>query len=80
VYGKNGGRIAVVISVLQAADSLADVPNVPPTRRHKLGSNYQGCWAIDISKNWRMIIRPNKDFDDLTKIVSVTIVDIVDYH
>ena len=67
--------IELCISVLLTVDNLAQVPNVPPTRRHKL----QDTWALDISKNWRMVIRPLAG-DAPENIEAVEIVDILDYH
>ena len=75
-YGNLSDAITFSISVLVGADCLALVPNVPPTRRHKLSD---GNWALDLNKNWRMIIRP-LDGDSPENIKSIEIIDIVDYH
>ena len=75
-YGKLSRSIIVCISVLIAADYLSDVPNVPPTRRHKLND---GTWAIDVSKNWRMIVRPLNG-NVPSNIDAIEIVSIEDYH
>ena len=79
-YGRLADRIEMVLSVLRLADNLDEVPNVPPTRRHKLTGNFQGCWALDIDKNRRMIVKPNANSDDLNEIDELEIIDIVDYH
>lgn len=80
-YGeKLGTRIQTVISILYAANCLADVPNLPPTRRHKLSENYADCWAIDVSKNFRLIIKSNVKDLDPRNVTDVTILDICDYH
>lgn len=79
-YGKLFSRIEVALSVLKVADNLAEVPNVPPTRRHKLTGNYQGCWAVDLDKSYRMIIKPITDDEEISKITEIEITDIVDYH
>lgn len=79
-YGNISGRIETALSVLGVADNLEEVPNVPPTRRHKLTGNYQGCWAIDLDKSYRMIIKPTMAEEDVSKITSIEIIDIVDYH
>ena len=80
-YGKELSKnILKRISVLEFADSLAMVPDVPPTRRHKLTGKFKGCWAIDISKNYRLIIKPMVDTDDLNEIKEIEIIDILDYH
>lgn len=80
-YGKELARnILKRISVLECANSLAMVPDVPPTRRHKLTGKFKGCWGIDISKNYRLIIKPIVETENLSEIKEVDIIDIVDYH
>lgn len=79
-FGKLANRIEMVLSILRFVDNLGEVPNVPPTRRHKLVCNYDGCWALDIDKNRRMIIKPIVESDILEEIDELEIVDIVDYH
>ena len=75
-YGKLSKNIVTCISVLNFADNLGQVPNVPPTRRHKLST---GNWAIDLSANYRLIVRPLKG-ENLDEIDSIEIVNIEDYH
>lgn len=79
-YGKLADKIILCLSVLLGANSLDDVPNTPPTRRHKLLGAYKECWGIDLSSNWRMVIRPAQFDADISKIIEVEIIDIVDYH
>lgn len=75
-YGKMSKSIIVRLSVLMAADNLSKVPDIPPTKRHKLSN---GNWSIAISKNWRIIFRPLNGVDP-NDIDSIEIVDIEDYH
>ena len=77
-YGKLANRISLSLSVLTVADCLEDVPNVPPTRRHKLEGE-QNHWAIDLSANWRMIIE-GLDGDEPSSISEIRIVRVEDYH
>mgnify|MGYP004481407999 CR=1 FL=1 len=77
-YGDRADRIRTVFSILQEASCLCDVPNVPPTRRHKLQGNGK-LWALDITKNYRMIIRAI-DGDAPEEISAISIECIVDYH
>ncbi len=79
-YGKLANRIEMVLSVLKVANNLKEVPNVPPTRRHKLVGDYEGCWALDIDKSRRMILRPTNNSDILEEINELEIIAIVDYH
>ena len=78
-YSDIAPKLIVVLSILSAAESLEMVPNVPPTRRHKLSGNYHGCWAIDVSKNKRIILRPIEG-EEPKDIKEVELIDIVDYH
>lgn len=75
-YGKISRNIIVSLSVLKHADYLSQVPNVPPTRRHKLNNEK---WAVDVSANWRLVFKPLNG-TDLDDIDSIEIVDIEDYH
>ena len=77
-YGQLAKRIILSISVLIAADHLGDVPNVPPTRRHKLEGE-ENHWAMDLSANWRMIIEA-LDGKEVEEISEVKIVRVEDYH
>ena len=79
-YGRMADKIIIRLSMLQAANCLADIPNIPPTERHKLSGNYKGCWGISIEKNWRIVIRPIGTMMEPMDIKEIIIVDIVDYH
>lgn len=75
-YGKLSEGICVALSVLKVVEYLIEIPNTPPTRRHKLSNNK---WAIDINKNWRILLIPSNG-DCPENINEVVIDDIVDYH
>ena len=77
-YGELKGKILFCISVLLASDCLEQVPNVPPTRRHKLVGQ-TNCWALDLSANWRMIVN-GIDGQIPSSITVIEIIDIEDYH
>lgn len=81
-YGRIAKSLMNRLSELRVANSLDEVPEVPPPRRHKLTGNYAGCWGICLSKNERMIIEPFGIFDieDLKTIKEVKIIGIEDYH
>ena len=79
-FGKAADNVILCISILEGADNLKLVPNVPPTRRHKLSGNLKGYWAIDVTKNYRLIFKPMDDEEDLEKIEKIFLEDIVDYH
>lgn len=70
------------LSELRAANNLDEIPHVPPPRRHKLDGEYHDCWGVDVSKNYRIVLRPTGNWDehDLKTVVSVEILTIEDYH
>lgn len=67
------------LSILKTVDNLGQIPNVPPTERHKLTGDYDGCWAISISKNWRLLLRPLIGTEP-NEITELEIFEIGDYH
>ena len=80
-YGNLANKICIRLSLLEVAEKLSDIPDVPPTRRHKLKGRFEGCWAIDIEKNWRLVLKPDKSSEtEVNEITEITIIDIVDYH
>ncbi|CAF1851236.1 MULTISPECIES: type II toxin-antitoxin system RelE/ParE family toxin [Bacillus] len=70
------------ISEIRVANNLDEIPHVPPPRRHKLDGDYNNCWGIDISKNFRIVLRPIGDWDEseLKSINEIEILSIGDYH
>ena len=81
-YSKLARNVMNRLSELRVAECLADIPNTPPPRRHKLTNNYERCWGIDVSKNHRIVIEPYGEFDvnDLTTIREIKILKVEDYH
>lgn len=81
-YGHIQTKLENRLSELWAAECLADITPEPPPRRHKLQGDYAGCWSVDASKNWRIILQPIGDFepDDPASIKKVKIISIEDYH
>lgn len=70
------------MSEIRVANNLDEIPHVPPPRRHKLDGDYNDCWGIDVSKNFRIVLRPIGDWDesDLKTINEIEILSIEDYH
>ncbi len=70
------------MSEIRAANNLDEIPHIPPPRRHKLEGDYNDCWGIDVSKNFRFVLRPIGDWDetDLKTINKIQILSIEDYH
>jgi plasmid maintenance system killer protein len=70
------------MSELRAANHLDEIPHDPPPRRHKLTGEHSNCWGIDVSKNYRIILRPVGDVYVLDpKLINhIEILSIEDYH
>jgi plasmid maintenance system killer protein len=89
---KHGKRIAVLLrrrlDDLRAADVLADISHLPPTRCHELKGDREGQLAINLKHPYRLIFEPandpiSKKEDgglDWTKITAILIIEVEDYH
>jgi len=88
VYGSLYKKIKLRMNVLRSAPNLAFVPIVPPDRCHKLKADRAGQFAVDLIHPYRLVFKPSvdppprtKDGDiDKEKVVSITIIEVVDYH
>lgn len=83
-FGKMADKIQQRLDEFDAADNLSQIPSDPPPRCHLLTSNRKNTFAVDVSGNYRMIFEGYDSNDNLTikksKIVTVQIIEIVDYH
>lgn len=87
-FGQVGPVIRRRLAILIAADCLADVPAVPPERRHQLANDRDEQFAIDLKHPHRLIfevandpIPRNEDGGiDLDNVTAITVVEIIDYH
>ena len=57
-------KLLIRINLLEKVNNLNEVPTCLPTRRHKLIGNYDGCYAINITNQYRLIFKP-KDADSV---------------
>lgn len=75
-------KVIIRMSELRAVNNLEEIPHVPPPNRHKLKGDYKDCWGIDVSKNFRIVLRPLGDWEesDLKTICNVEIISLEDYH
>lgn len=86
-YGDIGARrIRTRLSQIEAADSLADLRSLPG-RWHELTGDRAGHLAADLHQPYRMIVRPaepvprtNEGGLDWTRVTTVIITEIADYH
>ena len=88
-YGPENARlIKLRMAVLNAATCLEEVPYRRPERRHELGGNREGQFAVDLKHPKRLVFEPNhnplpRKTDgglDLKGIRAITIVGVEDYH
>lgn len=81
-YSNDYSRLRNRLSELAAANSLAEIPLLPPPRRHKLIGDQSGKWGIDYSPNDRIVICPAGEFDvnDISTITEIIILSLEDYH
>jgi toxin HigB-1 len=87
-WGARAAKVRQRLLELSAADSLADVSRLPPSRCHQLQQNLDELFAVDISASDRLIfeidhkpIPRKKDGGiDLTKVTAILVLKIEDYH
>ncbi|WP_125582292.1 type II toxin-antitoxin system RelE/ParE family toxin [Levilactobacillus cerevisiae] len=77
-------RIQARLDEFDAASNLQQIPSDPPPRCHRLHGNLEGDFAVDISKNFRIVFEGYDKSDQLSveksEIVTVQILQIEDYH
>ena len=88
-YGKGmAEKIRRRMATLRAAENLERVPHQKPERRHMLTGDKEGQFAVDLEHPYRLVFAPNhvpvpKKEDggfDLSKITSIKILNVEDYH
>ena len=81
LYGDRAARnLIAAVSVLKAASTLADVPNVPPTRRHKLSGILREIRAINVTQSLRLLIKPIDGETEPHKIRRIELIEVTNYH
>jgi len=81
-YTKFYSKLLIVMSQLYVAKSLKEISTLPPLKRHKLNRSYEGCWAVWVSRNFRLIFKADEDCVGLdeSEITKISIIEIEDYH
>lgn len=88
-YNKKGidyaTDILAIIDILVAANTLLEIPH--SFHPHPLKGSYKGYFAVNVTKKYRVIFRPNHDgdpdfrIDNYKTIKSIIIIEIFkDYH
>lgn len=87
-YGALGAkRISLRLQQMQAAPSLEEMRHLPG-RCHELSGDRKGTLAVDVEHPHRLVFRPTENpapVDeagglDWSRVESVTVIAIVDYH
>lgn len=87
-YGKRADALMLRLGLLDSASCLADVPHTPPELRHELTGNRAGTFAVGVSRNFRLILRPDHDpvplkddgGIDLDAVTAIIVLGVEDYH
>ena len=87
-YGKLAPKIKLRMNVLRNAPNLGFVPAERPDRCHMLKADRKGQFAVDLLQPHRLVFKPtpnpppmkNADEIDKEQVVSVTIIEVTDYH
>ena len=87
-YGvENANKVALRVTQLRAADSLADIGKLPGVGCHELQGSREGELAVRLSGGYRLVFTPEGDDIlkpdgglDWSKIAAVVIQAIEDYH
>lgn len=87
-FGQLARKINQRIAQLTSVNNLAEMRTLPGARCHELSGDYQGCLAVDISMNYRLIFSPDhKEAPqkqdgglDWTSVTIIEIQEITDYH
>jgi len=84
-FGKRtANQIYRKIDILDSAERLSDVSYMPPTRLHMLSGTLAGYFAIDVTKQLRLIFRGMNHKDEVVmrkeEITHILIREVVDYH
>jgi toxin HigB-1 len=88
-YGKQMGQVIKRrMMVLNAAPTLEHVSHLPPERLHELEGKRKETFAVDLIHPFRLILKPDHNpipyneagGIDLSKVTSVTILGVEDYH
>ncbi|MEU4709876.1 type II toxin-antitoxin system RelE/ParE family toxin [Nocardia salmonicida] len=73
-------KLRLRINALATAETVGDLPTDDPLGDwHQLGANLDGLWAGKLSANYRLLIRPEGS-EEPWSAVTVTVIDIDDYH
>jgi len=69
------------LTELESVSNLSMITHLPPPRKHKLTGEYENYWAVDVSKNQRLLFSSyNSEITKEKNIQKIIIEGIKDYH
>jgi toxin HigB-1 len=71
IKSSHNKKLRIQLTALNTATCIGDM-DLPGFRLHPLKGNRKGLWAIDVSKNWRIVFKFEEG--------NVYVVDYEDYH
>lgn len=78
--GDIAGRLRLRVKALELASTVGELSTHDPLGEwHQLGADRDGQWAGKLSRNERLLIRP-QDTSEPWNSVTVTVIEIDDYH
>ncbi|MFT9663698.1 plasmid maintenance system killer protein [Mycobacteroides abscessus subsp. abscessus] len=73
-------KLRLRMNALRVAKTVGELETIDPLGEwHQLTENHAGKWAGKVSRNERLLIRPEGDTEPWDA-VTVTVTDIIDYH
>lgn len=87
-FGVNAKRVANRMDEIAASPNLAILMQIPAANCHSLTGDRNGEWALDISKNFRLIFEianepiPKTDNGsiDTIMVTDIRVLEVGDYH
>ncbi|WCS20133.1 plasmid maintenance system killer protein [Mycobacterium marinum] len=74
-------KLRLRVKALETAASVGELSTHDPLGHwHQLGENLDGLWAGKLSANYRLLVRPEDAAEAPWCAVTVTVIDIDDYH
>ena len=64
---------------MRAAENMSEL-KLLPGHYHELTGDRKGQWACDLDHPYRLIIEPDEDNTDFSKVTVVDIIEIINYH
>ncbi|SLI43220.1 type II toxin-antitoxin system RelE/ParE family toxin [Mycobacteroides abscessus] len=78
--GDIADRLRLRVNALRAAKTVGELATIDPLGNwHQLTGDHLGKWAGKLSRNERLLVRPEGESEPWDA-VSVTVIDIDDYH